>query len=123
MAAPSGIAMSFAAKGGTWSTIGFALSGILWWYATWVGYQAIRDRDIPAHVRAMVRSYCWALSAPAFRSIQAALFMLGVDDGPNYVISLWLSMAVSVLLAETCIYRAVAVRRAFAPVQTIKVIS
>jgi uncharacterized membrane protein len=105
MAAPSGLALALVAKGGLWGTTGFALAGVLWWQTTWSGYRAIRRGDIPAHVRAMVRSYCWALSAPAFRAIQAALFLFGMEDSTNYVVSLWLSIAASVWLAESFLYR------------------
>jgi uncharacterized membrane protein len=105
MAAPSGLALALTAKGGLWGTLGFALAGAMWWKATWAGYQAIRRGDIPAHVRGMVRSYAWALSAPAFRAIQAALFCIGLDDASNYVVSLWLSIAASVMLAESFLYR------------------
>ena len=105
MAAPSGVALAFTAKGGILGTLGFALAGILWWYVTWNGYCAIRRGQIAEHIRAMIRSYSLALSAPAFRIIQAALFLAGLGDATNYIVSLWLSIAVSVLLAESCLYR------------------
>lgn len=105
MAAPSGLGLALVAKGGAWGTAGFALAGVLWWQTTWSGYLAIRRRDIPAHVCWMVRSYCWALSAPAFRVIQMALYACGLDDATNYILSLWLSIAASVWLAESFLYR------------------
>ena len=105
MAAPAGLILAVAAKGGLWGVTGFALAGVLWWHTTWSGYRAIRRGDLAAHVRAMVRSYCWALSAPAFRVIQALLSLGGLEDGINYVASLWLSIAASVWLAESCLYR------------------
>jgi len=105
MAAPSGVALALTAKGGLVATAGFSLAGVLWWQSTWSGYRAIRRCDLSSHIRWMIRSYSWALSAPAFRAIQAALFMCGLPDGPNYVISLWLSIAVSVWLAESHIRR------------------
>ena len=119
MAAPSGIVLAFTAKGGTLGTLGFALAGSLWWYTTWSGYRAIRRGDIAQHVRAMVRSYSLALSAPAFRIIQVLLFLAGLGDATNYIVSLWLSIAVSVLLAESCLYRSRAgaiTTRPFVPV-------
>jgi uncharacterized membrane protein len=105
MAAPSGLALALVAKGGTWGTAGFLLAGVLWWQTTWTGYRAIRRGDLPTHIRAMVRSFCWALSAPAFRLIQIALFAVGLDDSTNYIASLWLSIAASVWLAESFLYR------------------
>jgi hypothetical protein len=105
MAAPTGLALALVAKGGLWGTAGFLLAGVLWWQTTWTGYRAIRRGDLPGHIRAMVRSFCWALSAPAFRVIQIALFAAGLDDGTNYIASLWLSIAASVWLAESFLYR------------------
>ena len=42
---------------------------------------------------------------PAFRVIQAVLFLSGLADAPNYIVSLWLSIAASVWLAESCLGR------------------
>jgi uncharacterized membrane protein len=105
MAAPSGLALAAVAKGGPPAAAGFILAGVLWWYATWSGYRAIRRGDIAAHVAAMVRSYSLALSAPAFRVIQLALYFVGFSDDLNYTVSLWLSIAASVCLAESCLHR------------------
>lgn len=116
MAAPTGLALSLVAKGGLWGTIGFTLARILWWLTTWSGYRAIRRGDMTAHVRGMVRSYAWALSAPVFRIIQVALLLCGLDDASNYVLSLWLSIAASVWLAESFLLRA---RRSAAEIATI----
>lgn len=105
MAAPTGLAMSLVAKGGLWGTAGFAVAAVLWWHTTWSGYRAIRRGDVPAHTRGMVRSYCLALSAPAFRLIQTLLFAAGMPDRTNYIVSLWLSLLVSLWLAESCLLR------------------
>jgi uncharacterized membrane protein len=103
MAAPSGLVLSFTAKGGLLGTLGFGLAGLLWWYTTWSGYRAIRRGELITHIRAMIRSYSLALSAPAFRIIQIALYFGGLPDDVNYVASLWLSIAVSACLAESCL--------------------
>jgi hypothetical protein len=99
-AAPAGLIMAPAAKGGWWGAAGFTLAAALWWWATWSGYRAIVRGDLPAHVRGMVRSYSLALSAPIFRVFQALLYGAGLDDRTNYLVSLWLSIAASVWLAE-----------------------
>lgn len=104
MAAPSGLVLALTAKGGAWGTAGFAVAGALWWQTTWAGYRAIRRRDLPAHIRCMVRSFALALSAPAFRVIQAGLFWVGMADETNYIVSLWLSLAVSAILSESYLF-------------------
>lgn len=115
MAAPAGIVLAFSAKGGALGTVGFALAGVLWWHTTWTGYREIRRRHIAQHVRAMIRSYSLALSAPAFRIIQSALYFAGLADDTNYLVSLWLSIAVSLWLAESCIHRLRHSKAALAP--------
>jgi hypothetical protein len=105
MAAPSGIALAITAKGGLWGTIGFAVAGTFWWGTTWSGYRAIRRGESTSHICAMIRSYSWALSAPVFRAIQAVLTLLGLEDTSNYIVSLWLSIAASIWLAESYLYR------------------
>jgi hypothetical protein len=115
MAAPTGLVMAPVAKGGWWGASGFAVTGVLWWGVTWSGYRAILRGDLSAHVRGMVRSYSLALSAPIFRVVQALLYGAGVEDGANYILSLWLSLAASVWLAESFLARRSARRPAAAP--------
>jgi hypothetical protein len=101
IAAPTGLALATTAKGGLAGSAGFILAGVFWWASTWSGYRAIRRGDLAAHIHNMIRSYAWALSAPIFRILQLALYFGGIADGPNYLSSLWLSLAVSVWLAES----------------------
>ncbi len=105
IAVPTGIILATVAKGGWLSSVGFTVAGVMWWGTTWVGYTTIRAGQITPHIRAMIRSYCWALSAPIFRLIQLALLPLELTDDANYVWSLWLSSAAAIVLAETCLWR------------------
>ncbi len=108
IAAPTGLIISPVAKGGPISAAGFFITGLMWWYATWLGYRAIRSRhsfDLTAHICWMVRSYAIALSAVAFRIIQQALAYGPFDANTNYTLSVWLSLFVSLWISETCICR------------------
>lgn len=105
VAAPGALIMAPVAKGGLAGASGFAISGVFWWYFTLAGWKAVRRGDMAAHIRSMVRSYALALSAPAFRVIQLGFYLTDMDDETNYVLSLWLSLAVSVWLSESCIQR------------------
>jgi hypothetical protein len=99
-AAPAGLVMAPAAKGGWWGASAFAIAAVLWWAVTWWGYRAILRGDLAAHVRGMIRSYSLALSAPFFRVFQVLLYVAGMEDRVNYIVSLWLSILASVCLAE-----------------------
>lgn len=108
VAAPTGLIISPVAKGGPISAAGFFITGLMWWYATWLGYRAIRHRhnfDLTAHICWMVRSYAIALSAVAFRVIQQMLAYDPFDANTNYTLSVWLSLVVSLWISETCIHR------------------
>ena len=105
VAVPTGMILAVVAKGGWLSSVGFGFAGVMWWGTTWVGYTTIRDGQITPHIRAMIRSYCWALSAPIFRLVQISLLPLDLSDDANYVWSLWLSSAAAMVLAETCLWR------------------
>ena len=102
---PSGLVLSVYAKGGLPSTLGFALTGGLWWAATWLGYRAIRQRNMKSHVCWMIRSYALALSAVAFRVVQQLVAFTPCPNMTNYIFSIWLSLLISLWISENCIMR------------------
>ncbi len=103
VAAPTGLFLSLFAKGGAVAAVGFAATGLVWWWTTWCGYTAIRRGDIQGHIRWMARSFSTALSAVFFRMIQIGLGWMSIDPETNYIASVWLSLFASVWLAENCI--------------------
>ena len=72
IAAPTGLILSPVAKGGWPGALGFAVTGLAWWYTTWAGYRAIRQRRVNDHIAWMVRSWCLSLSAVTFRVLHIA---------------------------------------------------
>jgi len=106
IAAPAGLVITPFAKGGFLSALGFLLTGIAWWWATWVGYRMIVAKDVSGHIRWMVRSYAIALSAVWFRLIQIAMSFSTMSDSVNYTMSVWLSLFASLWVSETFISRA-----------------
>jgi len=99
-AAPAGLVLAVHAKGGLAGQAGFLLLGLLWWGATARGVQAVVAGRVAEHRRWMIRSYSLALSAVSFRLYQIAFFVAGLSDEPNYVLSLWLSLASSLVAGE-----------------------
>ncbi len=104
-AAPSGLILAPFAKGGLMGATGFLLTGIFWWFCTWRGYTAIRDRQVNKHIQWMVRSWCLSLSAVSFRILHVAFDLIQMDPIGNYVLSIWLSLLINALLAELFIAR------------------
>jgi len=99
-AGPAGLVLALFAKGGLAGQIGFLALGLLWWGTTARGVQTILAGRVAEHRRWMIRSYALALSAVSFRVFQIGLAVAGLSDEPNYVISLWLSLATSLVAGE-----------------------
>ncbi|MCD0463131.1 DUF2306 domain-containing protein [Roseiconus lacunae] len=105
MAAPTGLMLSVNAKGGVLSAIGFAITGMLWWLATWQGYRSARGCRYAEHAKWMIRSYSLALGAVWFRLLQIAMaYGIPILTGKEtYVASVWLSLVASLLVAESSV--------------------
>ena len=102
IAAPTGLLISSASKGGYLAATGFWITGLLWWISTWMGYQTIRSGDRKHHAAWMIRSYSIALGAVWFRAIQLSIAgtLPIVSDRSNYIASVWLSLLVSIWISE-----------------------
>lgn len=105
IAAPTGLILAVNAKWGLLAGVGFGITGIFWWAATWIGYRAIRKHRVESHIKWMIRSYALALSAPAFRVIHLMFELASMEYRLNYILSVWLSLLVSIALSETCILK------------------
>ena len=98
---PAGMVMAWYANGGPVAQASFLLLSGLWWWTTWVAYQAIRRGDIRAHGAWMIRSYALTLSAITLRLMQFTLAMYGtLDPETAYRLVAWPSWTLNLLLAE-----------------------
>jgi hypothetical protein len=106
-AGPASLVMSIFSKGGPSCQACFLMLAALWWGATAKAIHEIKNRRVEEHRTWMLRSYALALSAVFFRIFQLAFFAGGMEDEPNYVVSLWLSLAASVAFGEALVARGV----------------
>jgi uncharacterized membrane protein len=97
---PTGIYLALYAKGGLVTQVGFVLQGILLYYFTWRGLQAILKGQIQEHRRMMVRSYAVAAVVISFRVLHIVFFLINVRYQDNYALSQWLGLTGNILLAE-----------------------
>lgn len=103
--APSGLYMTFFAKGGYAERGAFLAMAIFWFFTTYKGFvTAARDKNFVAHKYWMIRSYAMALTAVTFRIYHIVFHLLGMDGFNNYSISLWISILGNALLAELIIF-------------------
>jgi hypothetical protein len=105
LGAPTGLYMSFFAKGSFWERILFMFMAMYWFYSTSKGLQTIKAKNVLAHKNWMIRSYSMALTAVTFRIYHILFYYLGIDHLHNYEISLWISVLGNMLLAEYFIFK------------------
>lgn len=105
LGAPTGLYMSFFAKGSFAERFLFMFMAFYWLYATIKGLQSIQHKDIISHKNWMIRSYSMAMTAVTFRVYHILFYYYGVGHLHNYEISLWISVLGNILMAEFFIYR------------------
>ena len=105
LGAPTGLYMSFFAKGSFWERVLFMFMAMYWFYTTAKGLISIKNKNVLAHKNWMIRSYGMAMTAVTFRVYHILFYYYGVDHLHNYEISLWISVLGNMLIAESLIFR------------------
>lgn len=105
LGAPTGMYMSFFAKGTLAERLLFMFMAIVWFATTVRGLQAVHERNIISHKNWMIRSYTMAMTAVTFRIYHIIFYLLGWDHSDNYEISLWISVVGNIVAAEYIIWR------------------
>lgn len=103
---PTGLYLSIYAKGGVAGSLGFALSGVLAFFATGAGVLAAIRGQHSVHRAWMMRSAAQVTVAVSSRIMLFVFAWAGMNDGENYLLSLWLSVLGSALVAELIIFHA-----------------
>lgn len=104
LGAPTGMYMSFFAKGSGAERGLFMFMAIAWFFFTLKGFTTILKKKVLAHKVWMIRSYTMALTAVTFRVYYLILYLLDVELTKNYEISLWISVVGNLLAAELLIF-------------------
>jgi Predicted membrane protein (DUF2306) len=105
LGAPTGLFMSFFAKGSFWERALFMFMAGWWFITTLYGLNTIHKRNVIAHKVWMMRSYAMAMTAVTFRVYHIVFYMMGWGHLENYELSLWISVIGNMLFAEWIIYR------------------
>ncbi len=104
LGAPTGMYMSFFAKGTIAEKGLFMFMAISWFFFTLKGFSSILNKNVLAHKNWMLRSYAMALTAVTFRIYYLILYVFNVELTLNYEVSLWISVVGNLLVAELIIY-------------------
>jgi hypothetical protein len=105
LGAPTGLYMSFFAKGSIWERLLFMFMAVAWFITTLYGLSTIRKKNVVAHSIWMMRSYAMAMTAVTFRIYHIVFYLLDWGHLENYELSLWISVFGNMLFAEWLIYR------------------
>ena len=105
LGAPTGLYMSFFAKGSFWERALFLFMASFWFITTLNGLTTIHKGNVLAHKIWMMRSYAMAMTAVTFRVYHIAFFLIGWGHLENYELSLWISVIGNMLFTELLIYR------------------
>ncbi len=105
LGAPTGLYMSFFAKGSFWERALFIFMAGFWFFTTSKGLQMILKKNVLAHKVWMIRSYAMAMTAVTFRVYHLIFYVMDWDHLKNYELSLWISVIGNMLAAEWIIYR------------------
>ena len=97
---PTGVVLSFEAKGGRVVTVGFLLSAAIVTGSMILGVRAARRRDLPVHARAMRHVVAQMSVAVVSRALIVGLDALGVDPDVAYVAALWGPVLLSAAVVE-----------------------
>jgi len=104
LGAPTGLYMSFFAKGSFWERVLFMFMAMFWFFTTLKGLQMILKKNVLGHKVWMIRSYAMAMTAVTFRVYHIVFYIMDWDHLKNYEISLWISVIGNMLVAEWYIY-------------------
>jgi len=105
LGAPTGLYMSFFAKGSIWERLLFMFMATTWFITTLYGLSTIRKKNVLAHTIWMMRSYSMAMTAVTFRIYHIVFYIMDWEHLENYELSLWISVFGNMLFAEWLIYR------------------
>ncbi len=102
----SGLAIAYFASGGLIPALGFSALAVLWLYTTANAYITIKNKQIEAHQRWMIRSYALCFAAVTLR-IYLPIFIafIGMDFYAAYKIIAWLCWIPNLVVAEFLIVR------------------
>ena len=102
---PSGLYLSWFAKGGAPATVGFALSGLIVALAMLQGIRRARAKDTAGHRRCMLHVLAQLSVAVTSRTLLILLDAVGIDPDAAYLFALWVPVLASAGFVEVFVLR------------------
>jgi len=103
---PAALVMAIYANGGYSSKAAFLILDFLWFGFTLKALLEIKQKNVVAHRRYMIRSYALSFSAITFRVWKIVLLnLVSIDPQKLYMIQAWLGFIPNMLVAEWALRR------------------
>ncbi len=96
----AGLYIARFAYGGLVTSVGFSALAIAWLFTGAMAYLSIRNRDVIAHRRWMIRNFSLTFAAVTLRIYLAMFFAAKVEFGVFYPLLAWLCWVPNLLVAE-----------------------
>jgi uncharacterized membrane protein len=103
--AVTGVVLALGSSAGPIASVGFGALGIIWFHATWMGWQRARAGRIASHRRWMIRSWALTLAAVTLRIYIPLFEISGLPELPSYRAISFLCWVPNLLLAEYLLRR------------------
>lgn len=104
--APGGLVMSLFINRGPWVLLSFIIQCTLWFFFTYMAFDRIRHRDVPAHRQWMLRSFALTLAAITLRLyVFLSSWSFDLTQPTAYAAIAWLSWVPNILLVEIYIHK------------------
>jgi uncharacterized membrane protein len=96
----AGFILATNSVGGIYVQTGFGLMAIFWLGTTYMAYRRIRQGDVKAHERWMIRSYAVTLAGVTLRLYLGISIVLGIKFFDAYPVLAWLCWVPNLMIAE-----------------------
>ena len=106
MSSLAGLYLCYFASVSIMGIVGFYLTNLLWLGSTVLAVRAVLRKDISSHQRWFIRSYAFTLVVVSFRLFYQLFYsVLGYDFDRAYVLGIWLSVPLNMMIAEVIVRR------------------
>lgn len=105
VSSPAAFYMALYANGGFNNVLGFGMMATCWFLFTVMAFLKIRNRQIDAHERWMIRSFALTLGAVTLRVFMPLMIISGIPEKEAYQAIAWFSWVPNLFVAEWIIQK------------------
>ncbi|WP_370090343.1 DUF2306 domain-containing protein [Ekhidna sp.] len=105
VSAPGAFYLAYYANGGFNNVLGFGMMAVCWFAFTIIAFIRVKNRDIDAHERWMIRSFAVTLGAVTLRIFMPLMIISGIPETEAYQAIAWFCWVPNLFVAEWIIQK------------------